>query len=384
MTDIERDARFHDQLASDGIRAWALTDPDAPDAVQEFGSGAYRQACREGFDQGENFRTVSTGWKMSQHCGTEIRRWTPRGQQAWIVMHPLLTLGRQKWTIPRPVTRCVLAIKRVAAKRDDSAIKRLKRSLIQSPELRCEDCFCILPAKHAHVDHIVPWLWGGPDSRENLRAVCPDCNMRRSWAKKEMECAWLYATCIADIGFTPETFAVPTSDPVRAWQAAKPDAAIPALIAGPQPDPKLKRQRDRRLTEERQEIDKLRGERGGRLYVPFDQRENHWKHWPDRIRAEPERYAGIVEERVLVELGDPPLVNPHDHEAYKRQGRQLRRLRQVMGRIGWHLAWFTDSGLGKNGRPVSQGRSFFPPETDMDSLGSEYEVWTSQPYQDWD
>lgn len=44
---------------------------------------------------------------------------------------------------------------------------------------RCQICKTERP-RPWHLDHIVPWSFGGPDTTENLRLLCETCNMRRS------------------------------------------------------------------------------------------------------------------------------------------------------------------------------------------------------------
>ena len=46
-------------------------------------------------------------------------------------------------------------------------------------DARCQICKTIRP-RPWHLDHIIPWSNGGPDTTENLRLLCEPCNLRRS------------------------------------------------------------------------------------------------------------------------------------------------------------------------------------------------------------
>ena len=51
--------------------------------------------------------------------------------------------------------------------------------ILARQENRCALCGCALTPASATLDHIIPDGVGGPDSTDNLRAVCWPCNQER-------------------------------------------------------------------------------------------------------------------------------------------------------------------------------------------------------------
>lgn len=56
---------------------------------------------------------------------------------------------------------------------------RVRRAVIVRDGLRCGLCGDPVSTAELHLDHIVPWAAGGPDTVDNLRVTHARCNMRR-------------------------------------------------------------------------------------------------------------------------------------------------------------------------------------------------------------
>lgn len=62
---------------------------------------------------------------------------------------------------------------------DRTPIPRVVRLLVwRRDNGQCQ--LCSTRRGKMHLDHIVPWSAGGPDTSDNLRVLCGDCNQRRS------------------------------------------------------------------------------------------------------------------------------------------------------------------------------------------------------------
>jgi len=55
----------------------------------------------------------------------------------------------------------------------------IRAAVYYRDDARCQMCGTSRP-RPWHLDHIIPWSAGGPDTTENLRLLCEPCNMRRS------------------------------------------------------------------------------------------------------------------------------------------------------------------------------------------------------------
>jgi len=51
--------------------------------------------------------------------------------------------------------------------------------ILESQNHRCAACGADLRQTGHHIDHIIPFARGGGSGRENLQALCPDCNLRK-------------------------------------------------------------------------------------------------------------------------------------------------------------------------------------------------------------
>ena len=381
-----------------GIRAWHIDDADAPPIVQAFGS-LQRIVDQDPFWQDQvGIKAVSSSWALARSVPVEIWRWAVKRQPAYMVLHPVLTYRDLGFSQAGPFdsdgfldfqdgdgtildTECldnnppmrefVIGIKAVALMRPNAtALGRYRAELMASQAGLCAECHCTLPKEHAHVDHIVPWLWGGNESLPNLRACCPDCNQRRSQSKKEMECAWLHAAGIVDAGWTPATFDMPVADRAAAWELAKPDAVQQALIARTidvRDERRIQRARTKRIASDEADRKALREAKAGTAFVPFDTRSEPWDAWPAKITADPLRFAGMDDYEFLAALGDPIVSSDpalHYQNDPKRRSRLRRRLHKVLEGMGWVFGRY-DYERTSQDESLDSARRYVPADCDI-------------------
>lgn len=55
----------------------------------------------------------------------------------------------------------------------------VRRKVIERDGLVCQLCFTDVEPSDIHLDHIIPFSKGGPDTTENLRVTHSRCNIRR-------------------------------------------------------------------------------------------------------------------------------------------------------------------------------------------------------------
>lgn len=55
----------------------------------------------------------------------------------------------------------------------------VRRAVFARDADTCQICFGHVPDGDAHLDHIIPWSRGGPDTIENLRVTHSRCNIKR-------------------------------------------------------------------------------------------------------------------------------------------------------------------------------------------------------------
>jgi hypothetical protein len=60
----------------------------------------------------------------------------------------------------------------------DPISSSLRQHIYARDGRRCR--FCFTGSQHLELDHIVPWSAGGPDTTDNLRSLCHNCNTARS------------------------------------------------------------------------------------------------------------------------------------------------------------------------------------------------------------
>ena len=56
---------------------------------------------------------------------------------------------------------------------------RVRRAVFERDGDTCQICYGVVPDGDAHLDHIVPWSQGGPDTIDNLRVTHSRCNIKR-------------------------------------------------------------------------------------------------------------------------------------------------------------------------------------------------------------
>ena len=235
------------------------------------------------------------------------------------------------------------------------------------------------------MDHIVPFAWGGDDSKANLRVVCPDCNSRRSDAKHEMTAAWMHDAGLWKDGWTPAEFDVPAPDPVAAWEAVRPVSIGNALAGGPVENRSAARALGRRRKKAHAERAKARAAHDGLPFVPFKEREHVWDRWPEIIASDPMRYAGKDDYEFLAALGSPilcgdgryshpckPGCNRKDCDSNdpKRRQRLRRRLHDILKKLGWGFGRY-DEELDEDGEPTATPRRYMPPDCDIKAVMGE-------------
>lgn len=433
-----------DSLAARGIRAWHISDSDAPRIVREYGvmlaeidAAAVADSADIEMVKGrtciaspwaEQPRPVSPeSWQPKAYC-FELVRWTLRGEGAiqCIALHPHATWRDMGWTeddfdiegndeedgfttlkekygdidgtgrAPQfledldagvVLHEFVVAIKRIHLQRDEALIRRRKPALWKMQSGRCDDCRCQVAEEYAHVNHIVPHAWGGDESASNLRIVCPDCSSHRhAGKKKEMLCAWMHTAGIWEIGWTPETLALPgpSYDRIAAWDLARPDATTQALDSGPVDNRKERRARVRRIEKQRVELTALREVREGAEYIPRSERVEPWDRWPEMIESEPMRYAGKDDYEFLLELGEPLNCGEHCdcrqpgcwYNDPKRRSRLRRRLHQVLDKLGWSFGRYThDAAPGPDREPRDAARRYVPPGCNLrETMGEGFQL----------
>ena len=76
-------------------------------------------------------------------------------------------------------------------------VPRLTRELVR---LRDERTCLLCGTRHGpfEIDHIVPWSAGGPDTSDNLRVLCRDCNQARSNHRNWSDSPMLPVTAMCD------------------------------------------------------------------------------------------------------------------------------------------------------------------------------------------
>lgn len=57
--------------------------------------------------------------------------------------------------------------------------QKLRRFIIERDQGVCHLCQGLVAAAELHLDHVVPWSRGGPNTAENLRVAHARCNMRK-------------------------------------------------------------------------------------------------------------------------------------------------------------------------------------------------------------
>ena len=58
--------------------------------------------------------------------------------------------------------------------------KLTRENIFRRDNFSCQYCGCLLNARNATIDHVLPMSRGGGDSWENMVASCRDCNVRKS------------------------------------------------------------------------------------------------------------------------------------------------------------------------------------------------------------
>lgn len=87
---------------------------------------------------------------------------------------------------------------------DRSPINRMTRRLIRERDGgRC--VFCQSKTWRLELDHIIPWSAGGPDTADNLRSLCHDCNTNRSNYRTDNDRVALPVTHACDVCITEWT-----------------------------------------------------------------------------------------------------------------------------------------------------------------------------------
>lgn len=59
------------------------------------------------------------------------------------------------------------------------------RNLFEEQEGLCKSCGACLVENSYHVDHIIPLILGGKNSKDNLQLLCPTCNLRKGSLRPE-------------------------------------------------------------------------------------------------------------------------------------------------------------------------------------------------------
>ena len=378
-------------LARRGVRAWHVHDPQAPELVRDFGRCLKDRSLKPTYidaigTAGESFELARWTGKRNAFV-TLLARATPRdlGHTAaeladednyilvpdtdgeWLPSDDDLDNGS---TMPE----FIVAIKRISSRRDAATMKALRPQLHQRDSGTCGECQCRIAAEHCEVDHIVPYGWGGDERIANLRIVCPDCNRRRHDCKKEFVFAWAHAAGILDTGWTPRDLRIRDAEPEAAWRLAEPDVLRPALTSGAVNDERAVRQRHRRIEREAAQLALLREKFAGTEFVPEAERDNPWDDWPERIKADPMRYAGKDDYEFLAELGEPiacgdgvsmPRCTPDcDGHCESNDPRRRSRLRQRLNRILKKLVWSFgryEHEEDADGKPLHTPRRHVPP-----------------------
>lgn len=84
------------------------------------------------------------------------------------------------WRVKNPEKfRAYSANRRSAIKSSGSHTGEDIKKILQSQKFRCACCWLDIKEKY-HIDHIMPLALGGSNRRENLQALCPGCNLRKS------------------------------------------------------------------------------------------------------------------------------------------------------------------------------------------------------------
>ena len=415
MLTAKQVSQAKDALAAQGVSAWHVADADAPPVMRSFARCI--EALGNYIEPYDEPAITSMAWSLSAGAASfAIEKYGCAGLPPYLVLHPTVAWRAFGWSeddfdfermddtfiasslkdehddadVAGNAPHCVevldspvvmrefaVSIKSIHPARDTAAMKRLLPSLHDDQQGACADCLCRLRIDQAHVDHIVPFAWGGEETAANLRAVCPDCNSRRGHAKKEMICAWMHGAGLWDAGWTPDGFEVPAPDKAAAWDAAKPLAVPNALAGGPVPNPVAKRAMGRRIAEEQHRMAKLRTEHEGAEFVPFAERKHVWDNWPDLIEADPARYAGMDDYDFLAALGEPISCNcdigcpPQCERNDPRRRNRLRaRLHRILGELEWRFGRY-DGELDEQGQPTSTPRRYVPPGCDLDKTMGE-------------
>lgn len=58
-------------------------------------------------------------------------------------------------------------------------VQDLRRKVLARDQCTCQRCGRRRPPSQMHVDHITPRMMGGPDTLDNLQALCAKCNLEK-------------------------------------------------------------------------------------------------------------------------------------------------------------------------------------------------------------
>lgn len=312
-----------------GIRTWHVFGSESPHPVRDLGQAVVSRAVRPVWID----RIVAAGEDF------DLVRWDAKGGGLLALHAPATPQDQDR------MSEFVVGIKRIAAV--DSEAKREHRArLHEAQDGFCAVCGIRIESRDCIVDYLVHPTWGGENSMDNMLAACPDCRSNRRDTKREMLFSWAHFAGLWDAGWTPLDLSLPGVAAEIAWPQVRPDDVLEALVRGPVKVPKEGDRRKRRLLEVARALEIKRTKRAGSSYIPASQRENPWDHWPDIIRNDPLRFAGMDDYRFLAELGSPILCHQGSNctpgckgrcEANdpKRRSSLRERLHRILKQQGW-------------------------------------------------